>query len=104
MAHNSINVVFDGELYGYTIVMLLTGAGFLVTALYRKQDILRKIGLIIIGLTVVKVFFIDMSGLTGLTRIFSFLILGLVLAALAWLNRWMVLRDHAEADADASAQ
>lgn len=85
--------IYDGELYSYTIAMLLAGAGFLVTALYRRSDNLRKIGLVIIGLTVAKVFFIDMSGLTGLIRIFSFLILGLALAGLAWLNRWMVLRD-----------
>ena len=32
------------------------------------------------------------SGLSGLTRVFSFLALGLSLAALAWLNRWAAAR------------
>lgn len=42
----------------------------------------------VIAVTVAKVFLIDASGLTGLTRVFSFLGLGLSLAGLAWLNRW----------------
>ena len=41
-----------------------------------------------IALTIAKVFLIDISGLSGLTRVFSFLALGLSLAGLAWLNRW----------------
>ncbi|MBU1837445.1 MAG: DUF2339 domain-containing protein, partial [Alphaproteobacteria bacterium] len=45
-------------------------------------------GLIIIGLAVAKVFFIDIGELDGLTRVFALLFLGLTLAALAWLNRW----------------
>jgi len=37
---------------------------------------------------VAKVFLLDASGLTGLTRVVSFAGLGLSLAGLAWLNRW----------------
>ena len=44
--------------------------------------------MIVIGLTIAKVFLLDAAGLTGLTRVFSFLGLGLSLAGLAWLNRW----------------
>nr|WP_254796771.1 DUF2339 domain-containing protein [Sulfitobacter albidus] len=46
-----------------------------------------------IGLAVAKVFFVDIGELDGLTRVFSLLILGLSLAALAWLNRWAQARD-----------
>jgi uncharacterized membrane protein len=42
----------------------------------------------VIAVTVAKVFLIDAAGLTGLTRVASFLGLGLSLAGLAWLNRW----------------
>ena len=49
---------------------------------------MRKVGLFEIGAVVDKVFFIDISGLEGLTRVFSLLVLGLSLAGLAWLNRW----------------
>ena len=49
---------------------------------------MRKVGLFVIGAAVAKVFFIDVSGLEGLRRVFSLLVLGLSLAGLAWLNRW----------------
>jgi len=45
-----------------------------------------------IGLTIAKVFLIDMSGLTGLTRVASFLGLGLSLSGLAWVSRRMTLQ------------
>ena len=48
-------------------------------------------------LLVAKVFLIDMSGLQGLLRVFSFLALGLSLAGLAWINRWMVAKLEEEA-------
>ncbi|HHL21783.1 MAG TPA: DUF2339 domain-containing protein, partial [Aliiroseovarius sp.] len=78
----------QGELYSYTIAMLLTGAGLLYQAITRHSTLLRRLAMSVIALTVAKVFLIDMSGLTGLTRVFSFLALGLSLAGLAWLNRW----------------
>lgn len=78
----------DPELYSYTVAMLLCATGLLFYAFYRRNNMLRKLALVGIGLTVAKVFLIDVSGLTGLTRVFSFLILGLSLAGLAWLDRW----------------
>ena len=82
--------VMDGELYAYTIAMLSTGAVILLLALWKKSAVLHKIAIAIIGLTIAKVFLIDMSGLEGLTRVLSFLALGLALAGLALLNRWIV--------------
>lgn len=84
----------DPELYTYTIVMLLASTGLLFYAFFRRSNLLRKIALAGIGLTVAKVFLIDVSGLTGLTRVFSFLVLGLSLAGLAWLDRWFGTRDQ----------
>ena len=49
---------------------------------------MRKVGLFVIGAAVAKVFVIDISGLEGLTRVLSLLVLGLSLAGLAWLSRW----------------
>ena len=39
----------------------------------------------VIGLTILKAFFIDMAGLTGVWRALSFIGLGLVLVAIGWL-------------------
>ncbi|MFV0332483.1 MAG: DUF2339 domain-containing protein [Tropicimonas sp.] len=80
--------VSQPELYSYTIVLLLAGAGLFYQSLARTSNVMRRAGLAVIGLAVAKVFLVDASGLTGLTRVFSFLILGLALAGLAWLGRW----------------
>jgi uncharacterized membrane protein len=76
------------ELYSYTIALLIAGAGLFYQSLARGSSVMRKAGLVVIGLAVAKVFLIDISGLEGLTRVFSLLVLGLSLAGLAWLNRW----------------
>ena len=83
----AVSGVRDGELYSYTIAMMLVAIVLLVLAFIRQSALLRKFALVAIGLTVAKVFLMDMSGLDGLLRVISFLILGLVLAAMAWVNR-----------------
>lgn len=80
------------ELYSYTVALLLAGAGLFYQALAHRSDALRRAGVLVIGLAVAKVFLIDISGLAGLVRVFSFLLLGLSLAGLAWLNRWVQMQ------------
>ena len=76
-----------GELYTYTVVMMIGAGSLLVIALQRKSPLLRRAAFFALGITAAKVFLIDASGLTGLIRVFAFLALGLTLAGLAWLNR-----------------
>lgn len=80
--------VKQGELYTYTLALMLLGAALLFEAIRKGSVLLRRIAMGVIGLVIAKVFLIDAAGLTGLTRVFSFLGLGLSLAGLAWLNRW----------------
>lgn len=80
--------VTQPELYSYTVALLLVGAVLFYQALARRSDMLRRIGTGVIALAVAKVFLIDASGLNGLARVLAFLLLGLSLAGLAWLNRW----------------
>jgi uncharacterized membrane protein len=80
--------VMQPELYSYTVALLALGAVLLWQALARRSPALRRLAMGVIAVTVAKVFFIDITGLTGLTRVASFLGLGLALAGLAWLNRW----------------
>jgi uncharacterized membrane protein len=80
--------VTEPELYSYTIALMVVGAGLLWQAILRRSHLLRRLAMAVIALVIAKVFFVDASGLTGLTRVFSFLILGLSLAGLAWVNRW----------------
>ncbi|MSU92231.1 DUF2339 domain-containing protein [Rhodobacteraceae bacterium 2CG4] len=81
--------VTDPELYSYTVALLLTAAALMAAAWARRSAVLRRLALGAVGLTVAKVFLVDMAGLTGLIRVVSFLGLGLSLAGLAMLNRWM---------------
>lgn len=84
------------ELYTYTVVLLLSGAALFYQSLAKNHTLMRRAGLVVIGLAVAKVFLIDISGLQGLTRVFSLLVLGLSLAGLAWLNRWAQSRAEPE--------
>lgn len=77
----------DGELYSYTIAMMIVFGGLLVLALMRHSRGLRQIAFVGLAITSTKVFLIDASGLTGLIRVVSFLALGLAFAGLAWLNQ-----------------
>ncbi|MGO4908052.1 DUF2339 domain-containing protein [Pseudorhodobacter sp. W20_MBD10_FR17] len=79
----------DPELYSYTLAMLIASVVLLVLAFGQRSDILRKVAMAGVALTVAKVFLVDMSGLSGLIRVFSFMGLGLSLVGLAWLNRKM---------------
>ncbi len=85
----SVHGFTDAELYSYTLAMLLGAVLLLMLAFSRRSDVLRKLAMAGVALTIAKVFLIDMSGLSGLTRVFSFMGLGLALVALAWLNRKM---------------
>lgn len=80
--------IIEGELYTYTLALLLTGAVLLWQALARRSLKLQRVAMAVIALTVAKVFLWDAAGLTGLVRVVSFAGLGLSLAGLAWLNRW----------------
>ncbi|MBU2980998.1 DUF2339 domain-containing protein [Lentibacter algarum] len=85
----SVAGVTNGELYAYTVAMLVGAGLMLMLAFSRRSVMLRKIAMGLVALTIAKVFLIDMSGLTGLTRVFSFMGLGLALLGLTWVNRLM---------------
>lgn len=76
----------QGELYTYTVALLMLGAVFLVLAMRTGAQRYRYLSLGIIGVAACKAFLIDASGLSGLMRVGAFLGLGLSLVALAWLN------------------
>lgn len=72
------------EIYGYTLSWLLYALLLLfVGALYRLRDC-RYIAVLIVAISVAKVFFIDSAQLEGLYRVFSFLCLGIVLIGMSY--------------------
>lgn len=93
----SVPGVSQPELYSYTLALIALGAGLLYRAIARRSPDLRRVAMAVIGLTVAKVFLLDAAGLSGLTRVASFVGLGLGLAGLAWLNRWAAGRQGGSA-------
>ena len=94
--------ITDPELYSYTLALLVSSAVILIIAFWRRSDILRKMAMAGVVLTIAKVFLVDMNGLSGLTRVFSFMGLGLALVGLAWLNRVMTAQWDKGLSKDAS--
>ena len=84
--------VTQPELYSYTIALLIVCAILLAVSFSRRSNVLRKVAMAAAGLTIAKVFLVDISGLEGLLRVVSLIGLGLALAGLGWLDRVMNLR------------
>ncbi len=75
------------ELYTYSIVGLLFGVALLALGFLRQTAAFRHAGMILVCIVVAKVFLIDMAGLQGLLRVFSFLGLGAALIGLGYVYR-----------------
>ena len=75
------------ELYVYSAVWLLFGVALLALGFLRNAAALRHAGMALVCIVVAKVFLIDMAGLQGLLRVFSFLGLGAALVGLGYAYR-----------------
>jgi len=75
------------EMWVYSAVWALFGAGVFWLGMRRSDPLLRWIGLGLLLLTTLKVFLFDMAQLGGFIRVASFVGLGLVLLAIAWAAR-----------------
>lgn len=74
----------DAERYSYSVAWLASAAPLLAIGLLWKQQAIRYAGLGLTLLVVAKVFLLDMSGLSGLYRVVSFLGLGFCLVAIGF--------------------
>jgi uncharacterized membrane protein len=83
--------VSGSELYAYSGAWLLFGAALLALGIRQRVPALRLAALGMIGITILKAFFVDMSELEGLWRVLSFLGLGLALIALGAVYRRFVV-------------
>jgi uncharacterized membrane protein len=76
----------------------------LVIGLVVSSQRARLASAVVIGLTVLKAFLIDMSNLTGVWRALSFMGLGLVLVAIGYLYQRILFRRPAQPPQEAAAQ
>jgi uncharacterized membrane protein len=74
----------NAEIYTYSVVWLLFGITLLLFGTLKRDKMVRIASLMIMILTVGKVFLYDASELEGLFRVFSFFGLGLSLLGLSW--------------------
>jgi uncharacterized membrane protein len=79
-----------------SVFWALVGVGTIVVGLRRDRDAVRLAGLGVLGLSVTKVFLLDLATLTSLYRVVSFIGLGLLLLAGAFI--WQRLRPPALSD------
>jgi len=81
----------DLELWTISAVWLASGVALLALGVWRRERALRIASGIVIILTVLKAFLIDMAGLEGVLRAVSFVVLGLILIVIgrAYQRYWL---------------
>ncbi|MEP4050897.1 MAG: DUF2339 domain-containing protein [Litorimonas sp.] len=81
----------DMELWTISAVWLAFGIALLALGVWRRERALRIASGIVIILTVLKAFLIDMAGLEGVLRALSFVALGLILIVIgrAYQRYWL---------------
>lgn len=88
------NVITNAEIYTYSVVWLLFGIALLFFGTFKKDKMVRVASLVIMILTVGKVFLYDAAALEGLFRVFSFFGLGLSLIGLSWFYTRFVFNNR----------
>jgi uncharacterized membrane protein len=73
------------EQYTYSAVWLAYGVTLLLVGILLRSQPARLASAAVILITIAKVFLVDMSGITGVFRALSFIVLGLVLVGIGWL-------------------
>lgn len=81
----------QGELYSHSAAWLLSAITLMLLGGWRRWPQLRRAALLMLLLTVCKIFLWDMNDLQGLYRAASFLGLGLSLVGLGWFYQHKVL-------------
>ncbi|MDB5619517.1 DUF2339 domain-containing protein [Tardiphaga sp.] len=81
----SRGITGDAEQYTYSLAWLAFGVVLLGIGVMFNSQRARLASAVVIALTILKAFVIDMSVLTGVYRALSFMCLGLVLVAIGWL-------------------
>jgi uncharacterized membrane protein len=91
----------DFRMGGISIFWGLFALGLLLTGISKSQRVLRWLGLILMGVTIGKIFLVDLSDLEQLQRIIAFIILGVVVLISSFLylkyrHRFVTFEDDDE--------
>lgn len=77
--------ISKAEFYTYSLVWLITACGLMWVGIWKQSRFLRQGALLLLLVTVIKVFIFDMAALDGLLRAISFLGLGACLIGIGFL-------------------
>jgi uncharacterized membrane protein len=88
-------VTTGAEQYTYSIAWLAFGVALLGIGILVNSQRARLASAVVIALTILKAFVIDMSQLAGIYRALSFICLGVVLVAIGWLYQRILFRRQA---------
>ena len=80
----------DGEFYAYSAVWLVLGALLLAYGVVTRSKVARLASAALVSITVLKVFILDLAGLEGVLRAFSFLGLGAALIVIGLVYQRLV--------------
>jgi uncharacterized membrane protein len=96
-------VTSGAEQYTYSIAWLAFGVALLAIGIPFNSQRARLASAVVIALTILKAFLIDMSELTGVYHALSFMCLGLVLVTIGWLYQRNLFRRQAAPQGGAAA-
>jgi uncharacterized membrane protein len=96
-------VTGDAEQYTYSVTWLVFGVVLLAIGVVFNSQRARLASAVVIALTILKAFLVDMSTLTGVYRALSFMCLGLVLVVIGWLYQRILFSRRATPPAPAGA-
>jgi len=88
----TVGEMSGAEGYTYSAVWLAFGVVLLIVGIYLRSQPVRLCSAAVVMLTVGKVFLLDLAGLTGVWRAFSFIGLGLVLVGIGYLYQRLLFR------------
>ncbi len=88
----SMSEIRDGELYAYSVAWLLFALALLTAGIRYGSAVLRQAAFGVLLLATLKVFLVDLAGLTGLQQAGSFIGLGLALIGIGLAYQRLVLR------------
>ena len=82
--------------FGWSALWMIYGAALMIIGFRRANSFLRWLALILLGVTVAKVFLYDLSELQRIYRILSFIALGVLLLAIsfAYQRKWITIPEE----------
>lgn len=88
-----------------SVIWTVYGGAMLTIGLVKRSRLLRMMALLLLGLTIFKVFLLDLSSLDRIYRIISFIVLGAILLVVSFLyQRYRQRVSGVDDDRDAEAE